>query len=159
MNFKNNRLIQHCKFAQNLSSKSPEVATAVLFLLLSACSPPSANPKAQQQHAICKSLIEGFLKAEQLGQYQLQKIQPQLSQPISQRDYLYTMSRDAHTKFTLPQHKALYFQCQNQQPRKYSVHLLNPATQQQQTLLRLTLPPDIQLKAWTAFNRSHLNAP
>lgn len=32
--------------------------------LLSACDTPTRNQAAQQQHFICKSLIDGFLKAQ-----------------------------------------------------------------------------------------------
>ena len=43
------------------------VFSVLLVGLLSACDVQQQNQQVQQQHFVCKSLIDGFLKAENLG--------------------------------------------------------------------------------------------
>lgn len=48
------------------------------LLSLSACQPPHVSQQVQQQHFICKALIEGFLKTQNLTDYQFFKFSAEL---------------------------------------------------------------------------------
>jgi hypothetical protein len=45
-------------------------------LTLMACQPEQHTQAQSQQNFICKSLIQGFLSAQKLTQYELEQIQP-----------------------------------------------------------------------------------
>lgn len=119
--------------------------------LLSACDTPTRNQAAQQQHFICKSLIDGFLKAQHLGQYQLDNIQPTLISTASQRHYTYQVSSDSIAKLNMPKQNQLQFECQ-QNASHYSVELINANQNSKQMLMRLDLPETQTMEKLTAYS-------
>lgn len=128
-------------------------STAILSIsfLLMACQPQANNALAQKQNFICKSLIEGFLKTQQLGQYQLQHLQPTLHQTSAQRLYQYHISADHEMRIHLPQQQNLNFQCSQTSAQHFELKLLNHEQQEIQTLLSLDLLPQKTMDNLTAF--------
>jgi len=118
---------------------------------LTACQPEQVNRAAQQQHFVCKSLIEGFLKAEGLGEYQLAHIEPTLHQTASVRHYRYHVSNDERIKLNVLAQKDLDFQCNQTAAQHFEIQLLNRQRLNSQTLLSLTLPPQKTIDTWTTF--------
>ena len=126
-------------------------ATLATSFLLMACQPEPRNSLAQQQHFICKSLIEGFLKTQQLGQYQLQQMQPSLQQSVVQRHYQYRISSDQKMRINMPQQHDLNFQCNQTSAQHFELQLLDHNQQYLQNLLRLDLPQQRTINRLTAF--------
>lgn len=122
-----------------------------LSFLLMACQYESRNPLAQQQHFICKALIEGFLKTQPLGQYQLQHMQPSLQQSAIQRHYQYRISSDQKMRINMPQQHDLNFQCNQTSAQHFELQLLDHNQQYIQNLLRLDLPQQRTINRLTAF--------
>ncbi|MEG0488768.1 MAG: hypothetical protein RR575_12675 [Acinetobacter sp.] len=118
---------------------------------LSACQPQQINQAAQQQHFICKSLIEGFLKTQRLGEYQLDHLQPTLHQTASVRAYRYRASRDTTVKVNIPTQQNLQFECQQNSAQHYEIKLVNPQQNSKQILLSLDLPSQETIDTLTAF--------
>lgn len=133
--------------------KIMKCSTAILSIgfLLMACQPQPSNALAQKQHFICKSLIEGFLKTQQLGQYQLQHIQPTLHQTSAQRLYQYHVSSDHEMRTLMPQQQDLKFQCSQSSAQHFELKLLNHEQREIQTLLSLDLLPQKTMDNLTAF--------
>lgn len=119
--------------------------------LLSACDIQQTNQQAQQQHFVCKSLIDGFLKAGNLGHYTLQKIQPTLNDKATERAYVYAVADDYLMKLNVPRQQKLKFNCQHDGAQRYTVQLLNVDKQTQQNLISLNLPPQQTIQTLTAF--------
>ena len=128
-------------------------STAILSIsfLLMACQPQASNALAQKQHFVCKSLIEGFLKTQQLGQYQLQHMQPTLHQTSAQRLYQYHVSSDHERRTLMTQQQDLNFQCSQSSAQHFELKLLNHKQQEIQTLLSLELLPQKTMDKLTAF--------
>lgn len=126
------------------------VILSISFLLM-ACQPQANNALAQKQHFVCKSLIEGFLKTQQLGQYQLQHMQPTLHQTSAQRLYQYHVSADHEMRIHMPQQQNLNFQCSQTSAQHFELKLLNHKQQEIQTLLSLDLLPQKTMDNLTAF--------
>ena len=134
------------------------VLIGVAFGLI-ACQPQQVNQAAQQQHFVCKSLIEGFLKAQHFGEYQLEHLQPTLQKTAAIRQYTYHVSNDEKMKINMPAQKNLNFQCQQTSAQHFEIHLIN--SQQisqdenprlkQQPLLSLELPPHKASDTLTTF--------
>lgn len=127
----------------------------VLSFALGACDTKPQNALAHQQHFICKSLIEGFLKAEHLGQYQLEQVQPMIKNVVSTRNYIYRVSGENQIRLSSPQQKNLHFQCQHSKDQNYSVQLINRENNTQHNLIYLQVPPKQviqQLSAYTVKN-------
>lgn len=118
---------------------------------LAACQPQPVNQLAQQQHFICTSLIEGFLKTQHLGQYELYSLRPTLHTQAVQRDYRYKASSDSTMKVNLPRQHDLSFQCAQNSAQRYEVRLIDQGQNQQQVLLSLDLPPQKTIDTLTAF--------
>lgn len=133
--------------------KIMKCSTAILSIsfLLMACQPQASNALAQKQNFICKSLIEGFLKTQQLGQYQLQHLQPTLHETSAQRLYQYHISADHEMRIHLPQQQNLNFQCSQTSAQHFELKLLNHEQQEIQTLLSLDLLPQKTMDNLTAF--------
>lgn len=135
------------------------IALMCIAFGLVACQPQQINQAAQQQHFICKSLIEGFLKTQRLGEYQLDHLQPTLHQTATIRQYSYHASSDESMKLKMLVHQNLDFQCQQTSAQHFEIHLLTPqqASQNlnsplaQQPLLSLDLPPQKTIDTLTAF--------
>ena len=87
------------------------IVLACIAFGLTACQPQQVNQAAQQQHFICKSLIEGFLKTQKLGEYQLNHLQPTLHQTEAKREYTYQASADHSMKINMPSQQNLKFEC------------------------------------------------
>ena len=130
--------------------KYSTVILSIGFLLM-ACQPQPSNALAQKQHFICKSLIEGFLKTQQLGQYQLQHIQPTLHETSAQRLYQYHVSSDHEMRTLMPQQQDLKFQCSQSSAQHFELKLLNHEQREIQTLLSLDLLPQKTMDNLTAF--------
>lgn len=125
---------------------------ALLWMsLLSACDVKQPNQQAHQQHFVCKSLIDGFLKAENLERYELQHFQPTLHQTATERQYVYHVADDHRMKLNVPRQQTLKFQCQHDGAQRYTVQLLNADNQTQQNLISLNLPPQQTIQTLTAF--------
>ena len=120
-------------------------------LLLSACQPQTTNQIAQQQHFICKSLIEGFLKTQRLGEYQLDHLQPTLQHTAPIRAYTYRVSSDINMRLNMPTQQNLNFECQQDAAQHFEVRLVNKAENSKQNLLSLDLPPQKTIDTLTAF--------
>lgn len=120
-------------------------------LLLSACQPQATNQIAQQQHFICKSLIEGFLKTQRLGEYQLDHLQPSLQHTAPIRAYTYRVSSDITMRLNMPTQQNLNFECQQDAAQHFEVRLVNQAQNSKQNLLSLDLPPQKTIDTLTAF--------
>ena len=120
-------------------------------LLLSACQPQATNQIAQQQHFICKSLIEGFLKTQRLGEYQLDHLQPSLQHTAPIRAYTYRVSSDITMRLNMPTQQNLNFECQQDAAQHFEVHLVNQAENSKQNLLSLDLPSQKTIDTLTAF--------
>ena len=118
---------------------------------VSACQPQQINRAAQQQHFICKSLIEGFLKTQRLGEYQLDHLQPTLHQMASVRAYSYRASRDTTMKVNIPAQQNLQFECLQNSAQHYEIKLVNPQQNSKQILLSLDLPSQKTIDTLTAF--------
>ena len=133
--------------------KIMKCSTAILSIsfLLMACQPQASNALAQKQNFICKSLIEGFLKTQQLGQHQLQHLQPTLQETSAQRLYQYHISADHEMRIHLPQQQNLNFQCSQTSAQHFELKLLNHEQQEIQTLLSLDLLPQKTMDNLTAF--------
>ena len=129
----------------------------VTFLMLaialgiSACQPQKVNQVAQQQHFICKSLIEGFLKTQQLGYYQLDHLQPTLHQTANIRQYTYRAGSDQSSKINIPLQHNLAFECQQNSAQHFEVKLVNATQNTRQMILSLNLPPQKTIETLTAF--------
>ena len=133
------------------------IATALsLFrcvLALSACKPQS-DTVAKQQHFICSALIEGFLKTQNLAQYQLWHIQPALQHVASQRLYVYQAQTSYQTRL-LPSQKKLRFHCEQNSAQQFQIKLAPSAeihgAVPEETLLSLQLPQPERMKQLTAY--------
>ncbi|NEU35008.1 hypothetical protein GN156_30585, partial [bacterium LRH843] len=84
-----------------------------LFFLLSfsACQPPHVSQHVQLQHFIFKPLIEGFLKMQNLTDYQFLSLAPSLTETSTQRTYQYRLNNEREMQMNLPRQKNLQFQC------------------------------------------------
>ena len=76
------------------------IALISIVFGLTACQPQQANQAAQKQHFVCKSLIEGFLKTQNLAEYQLDHLEPTLHQTAAVRNYRYHTSSDQRMKIS-----------------------------------------------------------
>lgn len=139
--------------AKNLDNNRTTCCVLALFAIsvLSACDVQMTNQQAQQQHFVCKSLIDGFLKAERLGRYELQHFQPTLHQTATERDYVYHVLDDYQMKLNVPRQQKLRFQCKHDGAQHYSVQLFNSEDQKSQHLISLNLPPAQTIQRLTAF--------
>ena len=118
--------------------------------LLTACQPTQINQASQQQSYVCKSLIEGFLKTQSLGQYELRNIHPALEQTAAERTYTYNTRSDITMRLNSPTQPQLAFQC-NQENNHFTVQLLEPRGKERLHLLSLNLPEQQQIKTMTAY--------
>ena len=121
-----------------------------LSLCLAACQPVEINQAAQQQNFVCKSLIEGFLKTQQLGQYQLRSIKPSLQQNAVQRRYVYNTTSDNNAQFRTPIQQHLDFNCE-QQDNHFVLNLLDGTRKEPIHLMSLVMPSAQTIKQLTAY--------
>ncbi len=126
------------------------VYLGTLSVFLMACQPPQINQAAQQQHFVCKSLIEGFLKTQQLGQYQLRSIRPTLVETTDQRSYVYNTASDNNALLNTPVQPRLHFNCE-QQGNHFALKLIDGYNNQQIQVISLDLPLEHTIKQLTAF--------
>ena len=133
------------------------IATALsLFscaIALSACQ-PQGNTVAQQQHFICSALIEGFLKTQNLTEYQLWRVQPALQHVASQRLYVYEAQTSYHPRL-MPSQKKLRFNCEQNSAQQFQIKLSPPAQTNgavpEETLLSLQLPQPERMRQLTVY--------
>ncbi|WP_353170543.1 hypothetical protein [Acinetobacter rudis] len=118
--------------------------------LLVACQPTPINQVSQQQGYVCKSLIDGFLKTQSLGQYELRSIHPDLDQTAAERTYTYRTASDITMRVNTPTQPWLTFQC-NQQNNQYTVQLIEAHSKERFPLLSLNLPEQKLMHSMTAF--------
>lgn len=118
--------------------------------LLMACQPTPVNQASQQQGFVCKSLIEGFLKTQQLGQYELRGIEPSLEQAATERTYRYQTTSDVTMRINAPTQPDLTFRC-SQQNSQYAVQLIDAHSKDRLPLLSLNLPEQQTMRVMTAY--------
>lgn len=134
-----------------------KITTARLTLLscaltLSACQPHTSDATAQQ-HFICQSLIEGFLKTQHLSQYKLWHIEPALQHAASYRRYIY-QAQVSNNMNLFPRQQKLAFNCEQLSTRQFQIQFSDPAQQHvtgTNHLLSLQLPEPKQMKQLTAY--------
>ncbi len=145
--------MQHDFKEKNAYPKNAILCTFWILVIgsLSACDVKQTNQQAQQQHFVCKSLIDGFLKAENLGHYILEKIQPTLDDTVTERAYVYAVAEDQLIKLNVPRQSKLKFNCQYDGAQRYTLQLFNPEYQRSENLIRLDLPPQKTIQTLTAF--------
>ena len=128
------------------------LAMVVLAGWLSACQPQQPNASAQQQGFVCKSLIEGFLKTQNLAHYELKSIQPSLQESANQRIYVYNASPDHAMQLkNNPSRSNLQFQCQ-QTDQHYALQLITDRHNNTLNLMSLNLPTADTVKQLTAYS-------
>lgn len=127
-----------------------------LNILMSACQPQAINAVAQQQHQVCKSLIDGFLNIHQLGNYELDSIQPNLELNAQSRRYIFRTSSDNQIRINMPKQQNIEFICQQKQARNFELQLWDKQKNEAKSILSLQLPPQKlvdNLKAYSMNNQ------
>lgn len=94
------------------------------LFLLSACQPTQPSPE-QQQNFVCKALIEGYLKAQQLGQFQLSEKQHNKENPVAQINYIYRQPTVNGMMLGLYKPAEIKFQCQLNGKHHYLIQWLD----------------------------------
>ena len=137
----------------NLQPKNTilQLSLIALATLMVGCETQQPNVLAQQQNYICKSLIDGFLKTQQLGQYQLSEVSPSLDQVSPQRHYIYNISSDQNFRLNMPKQNELKFICNQPTEQRFSVELFDPSQQRLSALMSIDLPPKQQMDSLTAY--------
>ena len=137
----------------NLQPKNTilQLSLIALATLMVGCETQQTNVLAQQQNYICKSLIDGFLKTQQLGQYQLSEVSPSLDQVSPQRHYIYNISSDQNFRLNMPKQNELKFICNQPTEQRFSVELFDPYQQRLSALMSIDLPPKQQMDSLTAY--------
>ena len=102
-------------------------------LTLMACQPHPHTQAQSQQNFICKSLIQGFLSAQKLTQYELEQIQPITSGGLHQQLYIYK-AKSENGMNIMPQQAKLRFACEQMTARQFQIKL-HPHPFPEQTLL------------------------
>ena len=126
-----------------------------LGLFVAACQPQTLNQVTQQQHHICKSLIEGFLKIQNLGNYQFEEEIPNLHHTAQSRNYKFKTSPDNQMRLNMPKQQNLEFECIQNQAQHFEVKLLDKHHNQAKTILSLQLPLPKSIKTLTAYALQH----
>lgn len=126
-----------------------------LFCLcnLAACQPHKVSQQVQQQHFICKSLIEGFLKTQNLNDYQFLSLAPSLTETAAQRIYQYRMSNERHMQMNLPNLQSIAFQCDQHSAAHFEILLIDQ-NHSLLSLMQLDLPQAASRQALTALQAS-----
>lgn len=123
----------------------------IMAQFLLGCAQDSTSVSMQKQHFICKSLIEGFLKINQLGNYVLYTIEPRLLEDSTDRLYRYRVQGDQNIRLNMPSQRDLKFQCLETNHQTYQVKLLDQRNREIQDLLSLQVPPQQVIKKLTAY--------
>lgn len=141
------------KFAQKQILCSLSLIT--FLFILQGCETKQLNLAAQEQHFICKSLIDGYLKSQSLGQYQFDQVHPTLEHSSPQRDYTYKVTSDSQIKFNYPRQNNLQFLCNQTSAQKFQVELRNLTQHTQYQVISLELPPNNEIQQLTAYALNH----
>lgn len=107
---------------------------------MTACNSEHTDKVANQQHLVCKSLIDGYLRSQQAGQFELENMQPTLYTQSKSREYSYHISSDNAAKFNVSANQRLKFLCEQSADQHYVLNLVDPKTQVHTQLLTLDLP-------------------
>lgn len=126
------------------------VYLCLISSLLMACQPQPTNQASLQQSYVCKALIEGFLKTQNLNQYELRNVQPDLDMDATQRTYTYRVASDITMRINLPTQPQLAFHC-TQQNNQYTVKLMGTDAKSNLNLLSLNIPEKQTIKNLTAL--------
>lgn len=121
-------------------------------LNLSACQPQKVSQQVQQQHFICKALIEGFLKTQNLNDYQFLSLQPSLTETATQRTYEYRLNDERQMQINLPNKKHLEFQCDQSSAKHFKISLAGEG-HVMLSLMHLDLPQASTLQQLTAYQQ------
>lgn len=132
-------------------NKMLQLSLIGLAMLIAGCEIQRPHVLAQQQNYICKSLIDGFLKTQQLGQYELSEVSPSLDQVSPQRHYIYNIRSDQNFRLNMPKQNELKFICNQPTEQRFSVELFDPSQQRLSALMSIDLPPQQQIKKLTAY--------
>ena len=121
--------------------------------LFQGCSQQNQSAAEQQQNFICNALIEGFLKAQNLTQYELRLIQPVSAGALNEKIYVYGASQGSRQNLG-GQPSKLRFACQQISARQIQIKLHDPKqpAQQMDILLSIELPQPLKLQRAAAFN-------
>ena len=122
------------------------------LLSLSACQPPRVSQQVQQQHFICKALIEGFLKTQNLTDYQFLSLAPSLTETSTQRTYQYRLNNEREMQMNLPHQKNLQFQCDQSSAENFKISLAGEGDAML-SLIQLDLPKASTLELLNAYQQ------
>lgn len=122
----------------------------ILAFALLACHNKPENKQVQQQHQICKSLIQSYLKANHLGDYYLYRLQPTLLTQSNQREYTYKKASDTAAKLNNISPKRFTFECQKTAQQQYVLSLKMP-NKPSQTLIHTDLTTQATATSTLAF--------
>lgn len=141
---------------KNFGPLKQALTMVVVGGVLSACQPQQLNAGAQQQGFVCKSLIEGFLKTQNLAHYELKSIQPTLQETAMQRTFVYQTASDHAIQLkSIPSRSNLQFHCQ-QTDQHYALQLItdtqNNTANNRINLISLQLPATDTIKQLTAYS-------
>lgn len=115
------------------------IALISLFLCLSACQPTSA-PLQQRHHFVCKSLIEGYLKAQHLDEFELWKKQYIKMQFTHYMIYIYRQPTVSGVVLGIPKPNEIEFQCYQNTSQQYVLTRTEP-TGASIVLLKVLISP------------------
>lgn len=99
------------------------------FLCLSACH-PTINDKTQEQNFICKSLIKGYLQAQQLGQYEFH----QKTNEYGTEQYIYRQPTVSGMVLGIPKAQQIKFECVESVNETYDVYVIDQFTHKEAVL-------------------------
>lgn len=122
------------------------------LLSLSACQPPHVSQQVQQQHFICKALIEGFLKTQNLTDYQFLSLAPSLTETSTQRTYQFRLNNEREMQMNLPHQKNLQFQCDQSSAENFKISLAGEGDAML-SLIQLDLPKASTLELLSAYQQ------
>ena len=122
------------------------------LLSLSACQPPHVSQQVQQQHFICKALIEGFLKTQNLTDYQFLSLAPSLTETSTQRTYQYRLNNEREMQMNLKRQKNLQFQCDQSSAENFKISLAGEGDAML-SLIQLDLPKASTLEMLSAYQQ------
>ena len=103
-----------------------------LVLLFTGCVPTEQNIEEQQRNYICKSLINGFLQAQQLGQYEFH------NKKIESNKEYYTYQQPTVSGMVLgiPKNLEIRFECLEKSLKNYELKILDDYSNSK-TILRI----------------------
>lgn len=110
-----------------------------VLLLLAGCEKPTATQIQQQRHSfICKSLIDGYLNAQHLGQFKFWEQQQLNAQ--QNVEYIYRQPTVHGVMLGILQQPEIRFQCRKEAQQQYVLEVLDTKLNQALPVLTVHLP-------------------